>query len=161
MKKLLLVLVIAATFLPIGVAKATPPISCSGEFAPISSTPLAPPQIVDGNTIIVTYNVFALTGCFEGIMAGVGRIVIHPNGKFNFHAFREFNGTIDDGAGNLLSGTAYLSQTGQGDMTSTFTSHATILSGTGDLQGLRGEGTSEGITAQNAGTYTFHLHWEP
>jgi len=160
MKRLFLLLLLAAVFLPSGVVQATPPVTCSGEFAAIYSE-TRDISFVDGNIIIVQYSEFNNTGCVEGISAGENRIVIHPDGHLTMQGTRTFTGYAILESGERLSGTYIFSQVGWGFINGTFTVRTTILSGTGDLANLRGTGVAVGDTVTNSGTYTNRYHFDP
>ena len=160
MKRLFLLLLLATVFLPSGVAQATPPVTCTGEFAAIYSE-IRDMRIADGNIIIIQYSEFINTGCVEGISAGENRIVLHPNGHLTMQGTRTFTGDVVLESGERLSGTYVFNQVGWGVANETFTVRTTILSGTGDLANLRGTSVTVGDFATNSGTYTNRYHFDP
>ena len=159
MKKLvLLVLVAAAVSLSTGVAGATPPTSCTGDFEEAYSE-LRSIKFVGSNMIIVQYSELGFTGCLEGLYSGENRIVIRPSCYVTMHGTREFEGDLVIGD-ETWSGAIVLNQSGRGDGV-TFSVHGTILSGTGDLANLRGIAIAVGDFATNSGTYVLQYHFDP
>ncbi len=159
MKKLILLVLFAITVsLPAGVAGATPPTSCTGEFEETYSE-LRSIKLVGSNIIMVQYSEFQFTGCFEGLYSGENRVVIRPSGYITMHGTREFEGDLVDG-GETWSGTAVLNQSGWGDGV-TFTVRGAVLSGTGDLANLRATSFVVGDFATNSGTFVIRYHFDP
>ena len=118
-------------------------------------------KIAGGTTFITTYDYGVLTGTFEGESTEVGTVVIHSNGKASFNALLTFTGEV-----NGKSGTFKMSVVGRAILGEDWTGQWVILSGTGDLSNLRGEGTWYGPGAGGSfkwGTlyYDGNYHFEP
>ena len=89
------------------------------------------------NTFLTTFENGLWTGTFEGTSTEDGKVVIHCNGAWSFNAIVSFEGSV---AGK--SGTLKMSVVGKRpDAFSEWEGKSVILSGTGELAQLRGQGT--------------------
>ena len=94
----------------------------------------------------------APTGTLTGTFAHDLVVTIHPDGSLNFRGTGTFAGTV-----NGLPGTFTDTIEGQGSVVSAdLHGTITILRGSGDLEGLLGHMTIEGIPA-TGGTYALQL----
>jgi hypothetical protein len=97
----------------------------------------------------------SLTGTFSGTALINGSCVVRPEGQANCMARETFVGTV---AGR--AGTAVWLAVAQIDLvTGSISGSFTILSGTGELASLQGEGTFEG--SGGIGTYTGRFVFAP
>ena len=136
-------------------AQAAAPTPASGSFAP-----LAPPTNVvvesAGPNLIVTWtSTNVLSGTFSGTLVEEQRFVVSADGSFTGTEVSTFTGTVNGVAGTDTSVGVFA-----GDDTS-FHGHFVILSGTGDLANLHGQGTTEGSSATGAGTYSGQVLFSP
>ncbi len=145
-------LLLALTIAPV---MATPPAPASGTW--IDTGASAPDvRMAGGNTIISQTGTTTITGTFEGTMESEVTVVIHPNGKTNTRVTGMFNGSVDGSSGTLVMRFAALGDAVTGEMEGNWV----ILSGTGDLVNLRGQGTVEGIGGVG-GTYWGQIIFAP
>ena len=151
MKKLLLILIIGAVFLPLGPAQAGHPDGdvCYGDFAGTYSE-IRSVEMVGEVLVIVQYSEIQFTGCMDGIYFGENTLYNLPNGTFRMRGEREFEGTV---AGKW-SGSIDFFQLGKGD-SETFTVTASSRGGTDDFTHIQGKATASGDLATNSGTYSF------
>ncbi len=114
------------------------------------------------NTFLTTIENGQWTGTFEGTSTEDAKVVIHCNGAWSFNAIVSFEGSV---AGK--SGTMTMSVVGtRPDGLSDWQGKSVILSGTGELANLRGQGTWWGPGAGAPGTwgdiyYEGNYHFEP
>lgn len=106
----------------------------------------------NGNTIINQTLTGTYTGDFVGTFTDDFTVVVHADGSNVFHAFQSFVGTVKGRSGTLFSRFE-----GTGTASGSFEGQLTILSGTADLEKLRGTGTFDG--AGPTGTFDFRLHF--
>jgi hypothetical protein len=81
--------------------------------------------------------------------------VAHPNGVITWQGWSTYEGTIDG-----LEGTLYARTVGQsmfGEPIEVIHAHCTILSGTGELENMRGTFTGSGTVVSGTGTARYHL----
>ncbi len=136
---------------------ATSPTSATGAITVTSFTPTEV-RNVNGNTITDFTQSANLVGTFTGTTADVGTIVQHPTGDFNFKIRHTFTGTVDG-----KSGTMVLEVAGKGEggvPGGTLRGQFVILSDTGELANLHGQGNFDGI-AGDGGTYSGQIHFDP
>lgn len=137
-------------------------ISASGTFSQSAITSLNV-QSAGGNTKISQASVGSISGTLSGPYQDDVKVVIHPNGKFN----AGFTITCTCTVGGK-SGTLVLRANDKGELVSptlaTFAGRAVIISGTGDLAGLRGvldiEGTVNVSTGLATYDYSGTLNWQ-
>ena len=135
-------------------AWATAPTSGSGTLTPISFT-VTNFYTKDGNAFVTATEVDDLSGPLLGTWTTTDeKIVFHPNGLLNFQETDHFVGTV---AGR--SGTLDVQFVGTGNAATTFEGQFAILSGTGDLANLNGQGTMLGDSTTGAATYMIQYHF--
>jgi hypothetical protein len=114
------------------------------------------------NTFMKTFENGVWTGTFEGTSTEDGRVVIHCSGAWSFKAIVSFEGSV---AGK--TGTFEMSVVGKRpDATADWVGKYVILSGTGDLADLRGQGVWWGPGAPAPGEwgdiyYEGDYHFKP
>jgi len=134
---------------------ATPPTTAEGRwyYTPYPS----PPRWADGNQFIYGYEYSTWTGTFDGTSYDVFTVVVHPSG------FRYVEGLIDfDGTVMGKSGSMVIRFVGKGTGTPPtveWSGQWVILSGTGELASLCGQGTWWGPA--KAVYYSGKIHFEP
>jgi hypothetical protein len=115
-----------------------------------------------GNTFLKTFEEGLWTGTFHGTSTEDGKVVIHRTGAWSFNAIVSFQGEVHG-----KSGTLEMSVVGKApDGTSDWQGKWVILSGTGELATLRGQGTWWGPGAPEPETwgdiyYAGKIHFEP
>ncbi len=137
-----LLLASAALLLPATFAQ---PTTASGTYT-LTHSMLTSAITAGPNMIVTQINTFALTGIFQGTAVENVRGLISSTGFVAEQGTATFTGTS-----NGLSGTTTFVIVGQGT-SSSITGHFTIISGTGDLANIRGQGTFQGTGL--TGTYT-------
>ena len=159
----LVIVVLAVLTLPPGAAQATQPETCTVYYQPDPDPPPMDPPIVKiagGNTIIYRSNSYRWTGCLEGDALGTGKVIIHANGDILANYERVFEGKMYLPDGRVLEGTITVRHLADGNaFTDILHCKVTVLSGTGDFENLRGEGTCEG--GANTGECQMDYHFEP
>jgi hypothetical protein len=132
---------------------ATPPITVTAIVA-LVPTPIEQ-KIAGGNTILVVTFADTYTGTFAGSASGIANVVIHK-GSLNVHHTDTFTGTV-----NGRSGTMVIRFEGQGEGVGLpLKGNWVIISATGDLATIHGEGTFEGIAGVTI-TLTGNIHFAP
>lgn len=137
-------------------ASATPLTAASGTFTDV---PAGPPEIrqADGNTFIKQAVTQTLTGTFTGTAAQRSMTLVHATGAANFHGTETCTCVVQGRSGTLLFGFE-----GTGEPDGTFVGHFVILSGTGELRNLRGQGSIMGPGPGSvSGTYSGEIHFGP
>ncbi|MFQ5838130.1 MAG: DUF3224 domain-containing protein [Thermoplasmata archaeon] len=135
----LMVALLTMAWMP--VVQATNPTTVSGRWewmAPVDSLEVT--KIADGNLFISAVEIDEFTGTLEGNGMGTFTVVVHPEG------FATGNGrTIFTGAVQEKAGTLEIQWTGntRNDL-GYWWFHWVIVSGTGELANLRGQGTGFG-----------------
>ena len=121
------------------------------------------PSIVDsrtagGNTFLNTTEVATWTGDFEGTSTELGRVVIHSSGMWSFNARSSFQGSVNGKTGTL----EMLLVGKRADENSLWAGQWNIISGTGELANLHGQGKWEGPGFPNGGIdFWGKIHFEP
>ena len=166
MKKRSLVLV-ALLFALSTTALAGPPTTAEGLWQYIPN-PLAPEdvRVVGGNTFIDSTEVGRWTGTFEGDSTEAGTVVIHSQGFLSFKAIVSFVGKVDGKSGTMeMSVVGSMPDELPGSI---WEGKWVILSGTGDLNNLHGQGTWWGPGWDPAKpeewgniNYLGNIHFEP
>ena len=148
-------------------------------FALATSAAAGPPALAEGlwqyqpsileaetrgcNTFLTTFENGLWTGTFEGVSTEEGRVVIHCNGKWTFNAIAHFSSVTVDGR----AGTLVMSVNGsRPNELADWTGRWVILSGTAELEHLRGQGTWWGPGAPGPGEwgdiyYSGNVHFAP
>ena len=147
-RRLNLPVVAAFLLVVVPTAWAASPTPANGTLAPGGTPTLTGVHTADGNTFITQRAPLILTGTFAGTAILEQRIVVHPGGLTTFEAWQTFSGTV-----NGLPGTVLLRIVGSGDATS-FHGYFIVVSATGNLTGLHGEGTFTISAQTGVGTYT-------
>jgi hypothetical protein len=152
MTKFVLALVVAGAVLlqlPGAVAQAAgPPMEGCGTFS-ILSTTVVEIRAAGGNTIVTDVVTGNLTGLFSGPLVAERRIVLHPDGTISGQARETFTGNFAGQTGGLVFRLVFT-----GDATAgVFSGSFIIVSGTGGLANLHGEGTFTGSLVTGAGSY--------
>lgn len=96
-----------------------------------------------------------LSGTFSGTSIIEGSCVVQPSGEAVCHALETFNGTVNGRSGTATFFDVIFPNLATGAVHGNFT----IISGTGELENLRGHGTFQG--EEGTGTYTGTLIWVP
>ena len=140
-------------------AWASTPATGSGTFADTGF--LGPPSIrtAGGNTFVMV----TLSGVFEGTMTGTrtltAHLVFHADGTLNGHGEETCMCTVGGRTGTFVD---RFEVNGAGQ---TFTTHLTVISGTGELSNLHAVATVSGsvnpATSLGSGTYSIQYHFDP
>lgn len=135
------------------VANAATHLAASGTFTQTGITSLMPSS-AGPNTILEQTSVGVLSGTLSGAWEDRLRVVIHPNGRFNTSFWITCTCTVDG-----KSGTLEIRAQDAGELVNptlgTFEGRAVIVSGTGDLAGLRGSLRIEGTVDVTTGLATY------
>jgi hypothetical protein len=165
MKKLLLpLLVIFTVSLVVALSppvQAGPPEEAEGlwQYQPF----ILDQKVAGCNTFLTTFENGVWSGTFEGTSTEDGKVVIHCSGAWSFNAIVTFDAVTVDGK----SGTLEMSVVGKRpDGTSDWAGKWVILSGTGELANLHGQGTWWGPGAPAPGQwgdiyYGGQVHFAP
>ena len=162
MKKRLFVLLIVLTILALGAipALAGPPQKAEGlwQYQPF----ILGVKEAGCNTFLTIFENGLWTGTFEGTSIDYGKVVIHCNGAWSFNAIVLFEGSVAGKSGTLRMSVVG----GRPDALSDWEGKSVILSGTGELANLRGQGTFWGSGAPVPEVwgdiyYEGNYHFEP
>jgi hypothetical protein len=135
-----------------------------GECVPPTGAPGEVPCIEshDENTVMYTFENGQWYGTFFGTSTEDGKVVIHSSGVWSFNAIVSFEGEVDGRYGTLQ-----MSVNGKApDAFSDWEGRWVIISGTGELSTLQGQGTWGGPGAPEVGAwgdiyYAGKVHFEP
>jgi hypothetical protein len=94
-------------------------------------------RVAGGNTFVETYEDGWWAGDFVGISEDHGKVTIHRSGRWNFKAIVYFVGEVDGKSGTLEMSVVG----GRPDALAEWQGKWVILSGTDELETLRGRGT--------------------
>ena len=134
---------------------AAPSTTATGFIAGTSFT-FTGTQVADGNTIYSVTVTTKLTGSLTGIGVDYATLIAHADGSFNAQHLSICTCTLAEKSGTL---TSILNL--RGSLVTHFAEGQwTILSGTGDLTNLRGQGTLLGAPFVGA-DYSLQIHFEP
>jgi hypothetical protein len=135
-------------------ALATTPSQGSGTFT-FAATPTST-RTAGGNTFLTLTGTEAISGAITGAATVDFTQVIHSSGQSNSNGLITCACTVGG-----RSGTAVFRFEGSGAFTAAdpFAGQFVVLSASGGLSGLHGDGTFSAIGA--AGTYTFRWHFDP
>jgi len=120
-------------------------------------------RMADGNMFLETSEEGLWTGTFEGESTEDGHVVVYRTGSWSFRGTVSFSQVTVDGASGTLEMTVVGSRP---DAVTDWQGRWVILSGTGDLATLRGQGTWWGPGAPDVGQwgdiyYEGQIHFEP
>jgi hypothetical protein len=142
-------------------AHAAAPVEAQGHWQYI--TVLTDVREAGCNTISTLTEEDVLTGTFEGESSGEGVVVAHCSGSFNFKGLLNFEEmTVDGKTGGLT-----MSVSGRlADPTGEWTGNWFVVSATGELEGLHGQGKWWGPGAGGPGLpghldYDGKVHFHP
>jgi hypothetical protein len=163
MKKALLtllttVVLVAMLALPAQAAQSTP---VEGLWRYISTT--LDIKYANGNTFVTTHEDGIWAGGFSGTSTEAGLVVIHNSGFWSFNAIVSFVGTVEGKTGTLEMSVVGKKPAGPGAQ---WEGKWVILSGTGELRNLHGQGTWWGPGASGPGVwgdipYAGQIHFAP
>ena len=159
--QLLVVLsVIALAFMASSPVLAGPPATAEGLWQ-YTSTVLGVKE-AGCNTFVTTFENGLWTGTFDGVSTEDGQVVIHCNGAWSFNAIVSFEGTVDGKYGTFEMSVVGTRPDGLAEWEGKYV----ILSGTGELDNLRGQGIWYGPGASGPGAlgdifYEGNYHFEP
>jgi hypothetical protein len=141
--------------------------NAAGECVPPGENDTRPPCIreADGNTFMQTFETGKWSGSFVGVSTEDGKVVVHRSGDWSFNAIVSFSEVTVSGK----SGTLKMSVNGRlsrYDEDGWWYGRWVILSGTGELATLRGQGTWWGPGAPDVGQegdiwYAGKIHFAP
>lgn len=121
-------------------------------------------RVANGNTFLSTTETGQWTGTFEGVSVDKGVVVQHSSGLISFKGTVSFVGNVDNKSGTL----EMLTLGSKPDPGSDWEGKWVIISGTGDLASLRGQGTWWGPGWSPANPlewgdiyYSGEVHFEP
>jgi hypothetical protein len=156
---LTVVMVLSTLSMP---AHAGPPTPADGIWTYVPC--IVDEKVAGGNTFLTTTEEGWWEGTFEGTSTEAGKVVIHASGSWSFKAIVSFDeGTVVDGT----SGTLEMSVVGsRPDAFTDWQGKWVILSGTDELETLRGQGTWWGpgyVGGPEPGNipYEGNIHFEP
>ena len=155
MRKLLIIpMLVFALFVGFSTpARATPPTVGSGTFTDSNFT-VTPIRQGDGKFISASFTE-ALTGILAGSCAVTLTEVFHADGTGNFSGSQTCTGAVGSQAG-AYSFSFVGTQAANGSLQGSF-----VLSGTGTLANVHGQGTFQGSALTGMGTYTAQVHFDP
>jgi hypothetical protein len=147
--------VLLVTLLFVQPALATTPSGGSGTFT-FAAAPTQPSRTAGGNTFLTLSGTEAISGAITGAATVDFTQVIHSSGEANSNGLITCTCVI-----GTSSGTVVFRFEGSGAFTAAdpFAGQFTVLSASGGLSGLRGDGTFSAI--DGGGTYTFRWHFDP
>jgi len=138
---------------------ATPPRPASGiwTYIPADMTPI---KLADDNTFFEVKSIDIVTGTFDGPGAGVDVLVLHSSGFWTGIGVATFEDCMVDGKSGTLVIRWAAHTTAE---TGLWSGQWVILSGTGDLANLRGQGTFWGPEEAGGFTYPYSgwIHFDP
>ena len=119
-------------------------------------------RFADGNTFLETFENGLWSGTFSGTSTEDGKVVIHSSGSWSFKGKVFFDGMVNGKSGKLTMRVVG----SRPDALTDWQGKWVILSGTGDLTTLRGQGTWWGPGApapEQWGDiyYSGQIHFEP
>jgi hypothetical protein len=135
-------------------ALATTPSEGSGTFT-FAATPTSPPRTAGGNTFLTLTGTEAISGAITGAATVDFTQVIHSSGESNSNGLITCACVVGG-----RSGMAVFRFEGSGAFRAAdpFAGQFVVLSASGGLSGLHGEGTFSAIGG--GGTYTFRWHFD-
>ena len=168
MRKLLVLLsmfVLLVALMPVAPAAASFPTNVSGmmHYTPYLTNPdEAPKTTPGGNTFFDTYEDSWWEGSFKGTSYDECVVIIHRSGRWTYRATGYFEGSVNGKKGKLTMRLTGSRPDGESD----WSGHWVILSGSGGLKNLRGQGTFEGPGSPGFGeegdiSYKGKVHFVP
>lgn len=106
-------------------------------------------RFADGNTFLETREDGKWFGTFSGTSTEDGKVVIHSSGAWSFKGIVSFDGQVDGKAGQLTMRVVG----SRPDVNTDWSGKWVILSGTGELISLRGQGAWWGPGAPDPGEW--------
>jgi len=161
----LLALVLTLVLVPAVITHATPPTSASGRWGYTPWINFESMRVAGGNTFFEAYTETPpdeWTGTFVGTSEDVYNVAIHSTGAWYCNGVVSFEGKVNGVEGTLVIW--FLGK--KPDMFADWSGKWVILSGTGDLANLRGQGTWWGPGAPEVGQkgyvdYSGKIHFDP
>ena len=138
-------------------AAATEPSTGSGNFVFTSMTPTGA-RTADSNTIITANATGALSGALTGTFTEELRQVFHADGTSDFHGTVTCTCTIGGMTGTVV---LRFEGSGTGGSAGSVAGQFTVVSASGNLEGLHGQGTFAQTSPAVAGTYEINMHRDP
>ena len=135
------------------VALASPPTPTGGSFIVTSAT-MSDVRAAGPNTIFSWRVTFENTGALDGPSVATLRCVVRPTGQGRCHGPETFTGSVAGRSGTAVFQDTIAVDTVQGTVSGRFV----IVSGTGDLATLRGQGTFQ--ARGSTGSYTLNMHFD-
>ena len=154
---ILFVCIIAVLFSQSLVAYAKPPMTVSGTFD--YTFEITDTREANGNLFVYATEDEVWTGDFEGTAQAVFRVGMFRSGFWNVWLRSTFTGTVLGKEGTLV-----IQLVGKKLGVEDWNGHWVIISGTGELEGLRGRGTWWGPGFDAPGPdiyYAGKVHFEP
>ena len=133
---------------------ATPPITASGTW--IYAPEIIDMRVAGGNTFLLGKDVANWTGTFNGTSTEDFTVVAHRSGFMYYKGLVFFGGTVDGKSGTLVIRTVGKTPPDIEEWSGKWV----ILSGGGDLENLRGQGTWWQISPLNL-VYSGKVHFDP
>ena len=150
-----LAVLLSTLFIP--VVQATPPTTVGGTWTYTIDFSTWRQRAAGGNTFVSVTEYGTWTGYFSGTSKMDVSGVFHSNGYLNFQGVIYFDGSVLGKAGTLvIRYTGKVTEGGVGEIISQWV----IISGTGGLANLRGQGTFSGVGATNL-LYSGQVHFKP
>ena len=148
----LVIAILGALALVPAESAASPPATGSGSYI-VTGAVVAGVRPAGGNTFVSETETVTATGTFVGTLVHDLVVTFRADGSLTFRGSGTFTGSVGG-----LSGTFEDPVEGQGSVvTGQLSGSFPITRGTGDLAGLRGHATIEGVPA-TGGTYTVQFH---
>jgi hypothetical protein len=155
---LIITILLTTGIASIGIVYAETPTRVTGVFE-TTSVDFGLPIVRGGNMFMPYVSVYTFAGPLVGTVTVEGTLVIHGNGKVNFHGTSEFIGNVGSFSGvtqNVVEGTGSM-------VDGTFVGKAIVKSGSDGLENLHMVTDMEGLlgTDPGGGTYTAIYHVDP
>jgi hypothetical protein len=153
-----LIALTSALLLSLGIAHpagATTPTAGTGTLTVnLATFQVTSSRLAAGNSIITYTDAGLFTGAIAGTYTEVGTIITHADGSQNLKGSDSCTCTVDGRTGSYED-----SFWATGVAATTFAEGSVVVSGSGGLAGLHGEGTFQGTLALT--TYSVGLHFDP
>lgn len=144
-----------------GTALASSPVPASGSAVALAVTGFEP-RPAGPNLSFIQTSTGEMSGTLEGTTEAVENVVIHPNGNLSAHGRLTCHCTVDGRSGVLELAWSTIGEV-TGEATADIRGRFVIVSGTGDLSGLRGVLPYEGSVVNGLPSveYSGRLHDHP